>query len=179
VCPPIDRRDVACVQGACARKPIPSAVPDCVTCLEQPLQWGYIGGFIATETGSRLEPCVHYIRTRSSLQDGSVLASCSSDLLACNAANSGGAVSSALAHGDVQAALAQGEITYGIDSRGVDGQIFRIIRGMQQIYVGGPCIAGQAGCNATPPGVQALVDLLLQIDEFEAQTAACAVFARQ
>ncbi|HKU42221.1 MAG TPA: hypothetical protein VJR89_28880 [Polyangiales bacterium] len=175
-CRTIDYTDITCSKGTCLRKS--QAKPsDCVTCLDTSLEWGDTGGLAAVQIKSRLEPCADYSRTKLSLSDGSVLGYCGGELIACNAVWSTGAVMSALADSDVQAALAQSPVLFGTDRTVGDGQNFQFTVGMRQVQVGGACTPSWPNCKEPPSGVQALVTLLKQIDQFE-DTDACAMFAR-
>ena len=165
-CVPDAPRTSACSGGECI------GLPSCTSCLTQDISWGYTGGNSAYEDRSTLEPCVHYIRTRTLTGETTAMMTCSAQLLACNAAESSGAVGAALANADVQAGLAQSPMLYGYDRRPVDAPIFEIKVDTATLWVGEPC-DGQPGCVAIPTGVSMLVDLLKQIDEAEAQPDNC------
>jgi hypothetical protein len=73
------------------------------------------------------------------------------------------AIDAAFAHPDVQAAFAAAPTLFGVDSRPVDGQVYRIELGNTAIEVGGPCGSGGGlggACTEIPRGVADLVSLL-------------------
>ena len=79
----------------------------------------------------------------------------------------------ALAHPDVEQARAMGMVLFGVDTRPVDGQVFRIEIGSDSVIdVGSPCQS--AGCDPIPAGVSALADLLRAIDSEQLGLDPCA-----
>jgi hypothetical protein len=168
-----------CDAGQCKLVPAPinEDPPSCVSCFTETLRWGRRGGLVYYEDQSELAPCAHYTHERQQPGgSGDVTLMCERDLVACNSIGSTGAVMNALGHPDVQGALAASPIVYGIDGRGVDGTVFEIVQGSRVIVVGGPCRDTVPGCVPTPPGVQALVDLLQAIDQAMLMSDECAAF---
>jgi hypothetical protein len=160
-----------CQMGQCALVPVDSDA--------RTLQWNYNGGFIPYQDMSEIAPCALYKHWRMFWSDPETPErSCESELLACNAATSTGAVLSALSNADVQEALASSPVLYGLDARGVDGQVFQIRLGTQLIEVGYPCrdTRPASSCVSVPAGVAALAELLQSIDQGMLATDACAVF---
>jgi hypothetical protein len=151
-----------CVQNVCTTRIPPNTIPDCVLCLENTLQWTWHSG-PGIDDGSRVEPCATYMRHRSNAMTGEE-ASCETELVACNAFTSTGAIRTALSHHDVQDALrsSQSPASFG-NTR--SGDVLTITIGMQQIEVGGSCEGAPPNCIPAPEGVQALRDLLQQIDQ--------------
>ena len=179
-CAPPTPTHPACVAGQCMSigSVTPDAgMPDCVTCLMSSLQWGLDGGFVAYQDTSTLAPCIHYTRQRKEPgPNGKLLFSCETDFVACNAITSSGAVLSALSNADVQEALRQGYVLYGRDTRPADGNVFQVKNGSATIEVGGSCDGAPPNCIPAPAGVQALVDLLRNIDTQLAGTPSCEQF---
>lgn len=147
----------------------------CTPCLEQAMSWGDIGGFVATNDRSTLSPCSAYRHERNMLAGGAPLLACER-MLPCMGSGLHGIsdVSRALQQPDVQAALGGGKVLFGVDSRALDGQIFEIERGGRVINVGSPCGGGPGACTPIPLGVNALVQLLRDIDEEQLNLAPCA-----
>ena len=66
---------------------------------------------------------------------------------------------------------------YGVDSRPVDGTVFRITRNGKSIDVGGACGSSPApACVPIPPGVDALASALRSLDTQELAKPACNAF---
>jgi hypothetical protein len=148
----------------------------CAPCLEPSLSWGDIGGFVASNDRSTLSPCSAYRHARDMLGVGGMVLRECERMLPCMGSGLHGIsdVTRALQHPDVQAALGAGKVLFGVDSRALDGQIFEIEQGGRVINVGSPCAGGAAACTPIPLGVNALVQLLRDIDEEQLNLTPCA-----
>jgi hypothetical protein len=165
---------IACVENVCTSRMPPNVIPDCVVCLEDTVQWTWHPG-PGIEDGGRVEPCATYMRHRSNAMTGEEV-SCETELVACNAFTSTGAISTALYHRDVRDALmsSQNPVSFG-NTR--SGDIFTIMIGMHQLELGGSCEGAPPNCIPVPEGVQELRDLLQQIDQaFSGPMGPCASF---
>jgi hypothetical protein len=153
--------DIGCIQNQCMARMPPSELPDCVVCLETSLQWQLHSG-PGVEDISTVEPCARYLRHRSAALTGNEY-SCETQLRACNAIASTGAISTALAHPDVQSAL--NSTANPVNFGNIRGDVtFQVTIGMHQLVLGGSCDGAPPDCIPVPPGVQALRETLQQID---------------
>jgi hypothetical protein len=177
-CTPFPMSAPACSNGQCTLGATSTTGPAaCPGCLSETIEWGPTDanvGFVAYRDHSKLEPCVHYTRTRVPSGDPNTPSlRCDTDLMACNSNASVGAVETALSSTDVKQALAGNmPMLFGIVP--IDGAPFEITVGSQVIDVGSAC-NGQPGCADIPAGVQALVDELMAVDQ-QLQTQ-CPAFA--
>ena len=121
---------------------------------------------------SALSPCARFSHTRTPMLTDPPEVDCAQDL-ECPGEVMAEAVALALAHSDVRQALAAAPVVYGVDSRPVDGQVWRFTVGGASVDVGGPC-AGASQCNPIPEGVQALMDLLTALTAQELARGECA-----
>jgi hypothetical protein len=167
-----------CVSGQCELHNSATPLPDCVTCLEQLVQWGPVSSEGVDPESSTLAPCARYSRIRTH-ENRSVVDECTADLVACNAIASTGAVSTALAHADVKMALNTPEDPVLFGNQHVpanqtptrDNVPFQVTIGMHQIILGGSCEGAPPNCIPVPAGLAALKELLQQIDQFEEMSA--------
>ena len=81
-------------------------------------------------------------------------------------------INRAVASPVVQAALAAHTV-FGMDTRFLDGQVFRVSLGSDYVDVGTQCDPVSSVCRAVPPGVQALVDALEALDAQELSKPEC------
>lgn len=133
--------------------------------------WGYNGGLVAYVDTSRLDTPTVYTHSRDQVRNGmgtimcqTQVAGCPSPLLAeINAGLESTVVMNAL----------RAHTVYGVDSRPVDGSVFRVTVGNDYVDVGGPCGGSGTGCIAIPPVVQQLVDALKAVDAQELAKKAC------
>lgn len=146
-------------------------------CVEQTVSWENEGGIVQKDT-STVSACSTFEHTRTPLRTDPVDLSCEQEL-DCDLFLGSGSVNNALNHADVVAAIAAAPVTYGHDSRPVDGTVLRITIGEKVIEVGHPC-AGRNNCTEIPAGVQALADVLTQLTDQELGRGTCAtVFPEQ
>lgn len=134
------------------------------------VSWGYNGGLVAYQDTSSLNTPRVYTHMRDHFMNAmpetckTEVAGCPSTLIAeINAGFQSTAVKDAL----------KAHTVFGVDSRPVDGQVFRISVGMDFLDVGSPCSAGSSGCVAIPAAVAALVDALRALDAQELAKKAC------
>jgi hypothetical protein len=157
--------DTASPTDAASDTSTPTDGGACSACIGAELTFGYTGGFVAFRRTSVISPCRTYTLTQESFSDPTTTRSCSNDV----PCGDPGAVTiedvnAALAHADVVAAFAAAPITYGRDSRPVDGVVYEISRSGDTFLVGAPCTGGGIACVPIPAGVQALADLLQALD---------------
>jgi hypothetical protein len=148
-------------------------------CVTTELSWDLNGGLADFANVSNLT-CTSYTH-----QEGN-----ESGNLSCTATVSSGCGGSGISVGqvanvffgdDVQAAFNGSTELYGSDPRGCDGAVLDITYQGKTIEVGGDCSNGNT-CGGVPPnacvpipaGVQALADLLRQLDQQELETKNCA-----
>ena len=173
--------------GAASDLDLDGAVPDgdarsdaaCTSCIATSLSWGENGGLVAYVDTSALAPCRTFSRTRTGRVPDGGATSCSTELGDCGAAAVAiGDVEAALADPDVRAALAAPTTpVYGVDSRPVDGAVFRITVSGKSIDVGSDCAPGTRGCVPIPPGVKALENVLQAVDTQELAKPVCTQFS--
>ncbi len=166
--PPLD---FDCIQNECRPVGQREDLPDCVVCLANSLSWEtHVGP--GTDDRSTVQPCARYQRDRLTMGDQ---ISCETQLVACSAIASTGAISTALAHGDVQAVLESTDDTVTLGYAGASNAL-RLTIGMREIMVGGSCEGALPTCVPVPPGFEALRELLLQIDEAMEAAGPCGAF---
>ena len=147
----------------------------CSPCVEDSIEWGNNGGFVAFTERSSLSACSRYRHERRSAGGGAVMAQCGRELPCMGSGLHGiSDVLHEIEQRDVVAALAKGEVLFGVDARPVDGQVFEIVVGDDTILVGMPCAQGASGCMAIPPGVDALAQVLRSIDAEQLNLEPCA-----
>ena len=152
---------VAC--GAADDQPDADGGTECAPCIDPELRWGQDGGFVAYTDASELRSCNTYRHTREPAGDPEQTSLACERSVPCTGSGLHGVsdVLRALSDPDVQQAVAEHGVVYGVDSRPVDGTVFRIQVGSSAIDVGLPCPAsGGGGCDPIPTGVSALADLL-------------------
>jgi len=142
-------------------------------CVEEVLTWGRVGGHVVSLASSSLGPCAVYSHEQGPL-DGPPTDTCTQGLAVACAEDGLGPddVLTALSDSDVVAAIAAAPVLYGTDPRPYDGQLLEVTIGDAVIQVGDECM--EQGCTSIPPGVQALADLLLALDEQELASTPCA-----
>ena len=134
------------------------------------VSWGSNGGLVAYQDTSRLSTPRVYEHSRDRFTNAMPM-KCQTEVAGCPSRlitdiNAGFADSS------VMAAL-KAHAVYGVDSRPVDGAVFRITVGNDYVDVGSPCGSGASSCVAIPPAVQKLADLLMALDAQELAKKAC------
>jgi hypothetical protein len=162
---------VACLKHVCTRRQPGDTVPPCGACLEQLIEWGPNAESGGSTDVSQLTPCAQYQRHRFNTQNGNEV-SCVGQLDQCSEIASTGAVWTALQHPDVEA----------LDSRNLNpvqfGDMrcdsFKIRIGIRELVLGSACDGASTDCVPVPPGVQAMRDLLQQIDKEMVATGPCA-----
>jgi hypothetical protein len=156
--------ELACVDYKCtprlSMQPPVTNLPDCVVCLKDYVQWESHEG-PAIESRSYVQPCASYERHRFNGMTGDEV-TCTTQLVACNAFTSTGAISTALAQSDVQQAVNSPDnpVKFGNTNTG----FFRVTIGMHQIELGGSCEGAPPSCIPVPKGLDDLRTLLQQID---------------
>jgi hypothetical protein len=139
-------------------------------CLERALSWGPNGGFVAYQDRFYFEPCNAFRGERMGFRDPGAAASCENDLDPAGAITTDD-VDGALAHSDVQAAIAAAPVLYGVDSRPVDGTVFRIEIADAVIELGRPCSGSP--CRQIPAGLTALRAVLEELTEQQLALDGC------
>jgi hypothetical protein len=161
---------VACLKHVCTLLQPGQTPPPCGVCLDQVLAWGLdTGGGNVDE--SQVAPCARYQRHRFRALVGDEV-TCSGQLDQCSEIASLGAVWTALQHPDVEALATRNvnPIQFGDAS----ADIFKISIGIRELLLGGSCDGAAPDCVPVPPGVQALRDLLQQIDQEMIAAGPCA-----
>ncbi len=140
----------------------PAADADpCLACASATLTWGQNGGFVCTVDTSSLAPCSAFSHSRVAAACDPIDRSCTNAVPVCESGTADtvtvGDVAAALAHPDVARAVAAAPVLYGVDSRPVDGTVFRVDVGSARIEVGS---CATASCSDVPAGVRALETVL-------------------
>ena len=137
-------------------------------------EYGAVGGMVAWSSRAFLPGGAQYKYLRTYHLDRQMTtASCSPDIPPCTAGAgvTPPAINKAFAHGDVQRAFdARTPIFYGRDTRPVDGTAFEVKRTSdgRSFLIGSPCSTRpvvEQQCTEIPPGLMALRDLLLKLDQ--------------
>ena len=139
-------------------------------CSTSSIQWWMDGGLAPLRDVSEFHPCQTFVLTRLALTDPPGPRACKQELGDCTNALGALDVNAAVAHPDVQRAIAAAPVTYGEDTRPVDGQVMAI-QFAARIEVGNPC--SSATCKPIPPGVDALAKLLRNLTNQELARGAC------
>lgn len=147
----------------------------CGACAGATLTWGQNGGFACTVDTSSLASCSTFSHQRVAAACDPIDRSCANVVPLCE----GGAadlvtvadVAAALAHPDVARALSVAPVLYGVDSRPVDGTVFRLDVGSARIEVGS---CATASCSDVPAGVRALEGVLEALTAQELLRGECA-----
>jgi hypothetical protein len=161
---------VACLKHVCTLRQPGDTVPPCGVCLEDVIEWGLdAGGGNVDE--SRVVPCAQYQRHHFNALDGNEV-TCGGQLDQCSEIASTGALWTALQHPDVEALASRNVNPIQFGDRSADS--FKIRIGIREIVLGGSCDAASPDCVPVPPGVQAMRDLLQQIDQEMIATGPCA-----
>jgi hypothetical protein len=146
-------------------------------------EYGAVGGMVAWSSRAFLFGEAKYAYQRTyHVHPKMTTASCSPDIPPCTAHSSvtARAINEAFAHADVQRAFeSTTPIFYGRDTRPVDGTAFEVKRTSDghSILIGSPCstrpvVVGQL-CTEVPPGLKALRDLLLKLDQQQLAHPSC------
>jgi hypothetical protein len=133
--------------------------------------WGFNGGLVAYVDTSKLDTPHLYTHSRDQVRNGTMSVMCQTEVAGCPStllARINAGVESTVVMNALRA-----HTVYGVDSRPVDGSVFRITIGSDYIDVGSPCGGGGAGCIAIPAVVQQLVDDLKAVDAQELAKKAC------
>jgi hypothetical protein len=136
-------------------------------------EYGAVGGMVAWSSRAFLPGGATYRYQRTWYRDPQVTASCSPFIPPCtaNARVTSPMINQAFAHRDVQKAFeSKTVIFYGRDTRPVDGTAFEVKRTTdgRSFLIGGPCSAPRVveqQCIEIPPGLAALRELLLKLDQ--------------
>ena len=144
--------------------------PDCHS-VAGAYEYGAVSGFVAWSSRAFLPGGAKYRYQRTYHRDRQErTASCSPDLPA-GAGVTPPAINKAFAHGDVQKAFeSKTPIFYGRDTRPVDGTAFEVKRTAdgRSFLIGSPCSTPpvvELQCTEIPPGLKALRELLLKLDQ--------------
>ena len=131
-------------------------------CMTEPLTWGRIGGLTPYDVVYTLTPCnTQVVQINSFTAVDPDALRCERIAPGCNAQARITLPEVITKLGEVlsSSAFEFGEV-YGQDSRPVDGQVFSIVFGDQEVLIGDPCEGGGANCTPPPPEVVAFADLL-------------------
>lgn len=137
-------------------------------CLDQPLTFGWNGGFVAFSDVITISPCRAFAVERTAGRGGPSLEGSCENEIAAGAMISADAIDAALAEPAVQAAFAAAPKLFGEDSRPVDGSVYSIELGGKTIEVGGECGGGGGlggPCVEIPPELSELVTALQALVE--------------
>jgi hypothetical protein len=143
------------------------AGPNTPCCVEEPISWGLVGGYVI--------PFNHSVGGCASFNSGATLdVRCESELPACGEGIGVDArdLRQAMKHPDVLAALAAAPIRYGRDTTQVDGAMLAIEIGGDEITIGYEC-NGEEGCIDLPEGVYALLRTLNAIATQQTSSGDC------
>ena len=102
---------------------------------------------------------------------------CSDELPGCTASDTPNIsdVLLALADPDVVRAFASAPILYGVDSRPIDGSLYRITYGGRQIDIGDNCRPGSTTCVPPPAGVVRLREFLQRLTMIRMRLGMCSM----
>jgi hypothetical protein len=131
------------------------------------LSWGMNGGLVRYADISYLVSPRTYRHVHDS--GGNAPPTCTTEIPGCPS-DTLAAIDVALRSKGIAAAISAHAL-FGVDSRPVDGQVFRISVGTDYVDIGSPC-AG-APCVSGPAGLDALVTRLEALDKQELATKAC------
>jgi hypothetical protein len=142
---------------------------DC--CVDEAVRWGSNGGLVSFRDSYRWQSCATVVKTREDLVMGEPSPVCELDLSSSECALVD-AVAAALAAPGLADARSAAPVVYGVDSRPVDGTVFRIELDGDVIDVGGEC-EDREGCDPIPEAVAALRDALLDVTAVVDGTTEC------
>jgi hypothetical protein len=136
-------------------------------------EYGAVGGMVAWSSRAFLPGGAAYEYRRTYYRDPQMTASCSPFLPPCTADMrvTPPMINQAFAHPDVQKAFESKTPTfYGRDTRPVDGTAFEVKRTSDghSFLIGSPCSTRpvvEQQCTEIPPGLTALHELLLKLDQ--------------
>jgi hypothetical protein len=136
-------------------------------------EYGAVGGMVAWSSRAFLLGGAKYRYQRTDYRHPQrTTVSCSPEIppYTANAGVTPAAIDQAFAHGDVQTAFeSKTPIFYGHDTRPVDGTAFEVKRTSdgRSFLIGSPCWPPVVGrpCTDLPPGLAALLELLLKLDQ--------------
>jgi hypothetical protein len=136
-------------------------------------EYGAVGGMAPWSSRAFLPGGARYKYQRIYYRDSQrTTASCSPDIPpgTADARVTAPAIDKAFAHGDVQKAFeSKTPIFYGRDTRPVDGTAFEVKRSDGRSFlIGSPCSTppvAEQQCTEIPPGLTALRELLLKLDQ--------------
>ncbi len=146
-----------------------------LNCVRTVVTWGSEGGDVASRRSHQVSECGRVARSDHDFTTGArTVCVAYVDTLECELVAQ---VADLLTDDDVRAARAAAPIVYGIDSRPVDGTVFRIaVQGVSEeevIDIGDPC-GGAPSCEDAPPGVLALREALERMAVVTDESDACA-----
>jgi hypothetical protein len=128
------------------------------------------GGLVAYQDTSRLGPCRSYTHERDTFMNR-LPDMCNATVPGCPSRTIE-QIDRAVRDPTVSSAMAS-HMLYGVDSRPVDGQVFRIGVGNDFIDIGQPCRAGAVNCNVAPAIVMDLMNVLQALDDAELAVEPC------
>jgi hypothetical protein len=145
-------------------------IAGCEDAVVSTVSWGSNGGLVRYQDTSKLDPPRAYTHMRDNLGNAAPI-TCHTELAGCPSLAIA-EINRALVNPTVRGALAMHTV-YGVDSRPVDGTVFRIQLGADYLDVGTPCGMPPSGCTQIPAVVQGLVDGLTAVDGTELAKTAC------
>ncbi len=160
----------------------PDATPDatagtCLHCLDQPLSWGWVGGFVAWNQVSSIGACEMYALARTPSGSDRPSMTCEAEISCTEGdATTMRDISAAVGHAHVTRAFGSGIPIFGRDMRFVDAPIYSITYGTQTVLVGSPCM-GADDCTEPPEGLRMLVVFLQGLETEMIRTDACSAFS--
>jgi hypothetical protein len=149
----------------------PAIDAGCDDAVVSSVSWGSNGGLVRYQDTSKLDPPRAYTHERDN-QGNALPITCHTELAGCPSAKIA-EINGALQDLTVTAALAAHTV-FGVDSRPVDGAVFRIQVGGGYVDVGSACPPQSSSCRPIPPIVERLRLLLTSIDTAELAKADCA-----
>lgn len=155
--------------SACSDIPTNHDTEENCGCVAERIELSPIGSPVDTMT--TIEPCRVFGFSLSPFEN--VRATSCSMPMTCPSSLTGVTVAQAVRHPDVQMALRAGVVRYGAGPDDLDagGPVYRLGVGQANFEVAGPC--GSAPCTPTPGGVQALLDVLLEVNKQELRRSPC------
>jgi hypothetical protein len=149
----------------------PTTDAGCDDAVVSSVSWGSNGGLVRYQDTSKLDPPRAYTHERDN-QGNALPISCHTELAGCPS-SAIAEINRALQDAMVKSALAAHTV-FGVDSRPVDGMVFRIQVGSDYVDVGSACPPPSSSCRPIPPIVERLRQLLTSIDTAELAKADCA-----
>lgn len=157
--------------STCSDIPVNHDTAEKCGCVAEPVRLSPVGSPIDTTT--TIAPCRTYTLDIAAISPRPP-SSCTLQMM-CPGALTGITVAQAVQHPDVQAALRAGPIRYGAGPGATDGgsgPVYRVGVGQVDFEVAGAC-GDSPACTPIPPGVQALLDLLVAVNAQEIRRSPC------